>query len=125
MNKALLSNWGNPSSLHTLGMHAEIAVDNARMCVANSISASPKEIIFTSCGTEANNTAIMSALHRKNRGNRIITTSIEHPSVLNAVKALEEFGFEIVYLKLVSMRVARGSASWLSSHGRGLGLETR
>lgn len=99
MNKALLSNWGNPSSLHTLGMHAEIAVDNARMCVANSISASPKEIIFTSCGTEANNTAIMSALHRKNRGNRIITTSIEHPSVLNAVKALKEFGFEIVYLK--------------------------
>lgn len=99
MNKALIENWGNPSSLHTLGMHAEIAVDNARQCVASSISASQKEIIFTSCGTEANNTAIMSALHRKNRGNRIITTSIEHPSVLNAVKALEDFGFQVIYLK--------------------------
>ncbi len=99
MNNALTDNWGNPSSLHTLGMNAEIALDNARKCIANSICASPKEIIFTSCGTEANNTAVMSALYRKNRGNRIITTSIEHPSVLKAVERLESFGFEIIYLK--------------------------
>lgn len=99
MNKAVLDNWGNPSSLHIMGMNAEILVNNARECVAKSICALNKEIIFTSCGTEANNMAIMSAIHRKNRGNKIITTAIEHPSVLEAVKMLENFGFEIIYLK--------------------------
>ena len=99
MNNALTENWGNPSSLHILGMNAEIAVDAARNCIAKSISATPKEIYFTSCGTEANNTAIMSALHRKNRGNRIITTAIEHPSVLKAAENLKNFGFEVILLK--------------------------
>ena len=99
MNKAVLEDWGNPSSLHILGMNAEMLVSNARECVAKSINAKPQEIIFTSCGTEANNMAIMSALTRKNRGNRIITTAIEHPSVLETVKRLENFGFEIIYLK--------------------------
>ncbi len=99
MNKAVLEDWGNPSSLHILGMNAELLVSNARECVAKSINAKPQEIIFTSCGTEANNMAIMSALARKNRGNRIITTAIEHPSVLETVKRLENFGFEIIYLK--------------------------
>ena len=99
MNKALEENWGNPSSLHVLGMNAEIAVDNARSLIAKTIAATEKEIYFTSCGTEANNTAIMSALHRKNRGNRIITTAIEHPSVLKAAQSLEEFGFEVIALK--------------------------
>lgn len=99
MNKAVTENWGNPSSLHILGMNAEIAVDEARECIAKFIGALPKEIIFTSCGTEANNTAVMSALQRKNRGNRIITTAIEHPSVLKAVENLKNFGFEIVALK--------------------------
>ncbi len=99
MNNAVKDNWGNPSSLHILGMNAEIAVSEARECVAKTIGSSPKEVIFTSCGTEANNTAIMSALHRKNRGNRIITTSIEHPSVLKAAENLKDFGFEVVLLK--------------------------
>ncbi len=99
MNNAVCENWGNPSSLHILGMNAEMAVDGARECAAKAIGAASKEIIFTSCGTEANNTAIMSALHRKNRGNRIITTSIEHPSVLKAVESLKNFGFEIILLK--------------------------
>lgn len=80
-------------------MNAEIAVDNARKLVAKSISATAKEIYFTSCGTEANNTAVMSALHRKNRGNRIITTAIEHPSVLKAAESLKNFGFEVIFLK--------------------------
>ncbi len=99
MNNAVCENWGNPSSLHILGMNAEIMVESARETVAKFIGASKKEIIFTSCGTEANNTAVMSALRRKNRGNRIITTAIEHPSVLNAVDALADFGFEIIKLK--------------------------
>lgn len=99
MNKTLADNWGNPSSLHILGMNAEMVVDSARECVAKSIFANKGEIIFTSCGTEANNLAIMSAIKRKNRGNRIITTTIEHPSVLETVNRLKDFGFEIVYLK--------------------------
>lgn len=99
MNKALLEDWGNPSSLHILGMNAEMTVDSARKSVAKSIFATDSEIIFTAGGTEANNMAIMSALKRKNRGNRIITTAIEHPSVLNTVRRLEEFGFEVIYLK--------------------------
>ena len=99
MNNALNQNWGNPSSLHLLGMNAENIVSSARECIAKSISAKPSEIIFTSGGTEANNMAIMSALSRKNRGNRIITTAIEHPSVLETVKRLENEGFEVIYLK--------------------------
>ncbi len=98
MNKALTENWGNPSSLHILGMYAEIALNNARKIIAKSISAKENEIIFTSCGTEANNMAVMSALSRKSYGNRIITTAIEHPSVLEAVKKLENEGFEVIYL---------------------------
>ncbi len=99
MNNAVCENWGNPSSLHILGMNAEMAIDSARECVAKSIGATAKEIVFTSCGTEANNMAVMSALHRKNRGNRIITTAIEHPSVLKAAESLKNFGFEVITLK--------------------------
>lgn len=99
INNALTSTWGNPSSLHILGMQAENIVTNARNATAKLISAKPSEIIFTSCGTEANNTALMSVLARKNRGNRIITTAIEHHSVLETAKRLEGLGFEVIYLK--------------------------
>lgn len=99
MKNCLEYDWGNPSSLHLLGMNAENTVSSARSLVAKSINAKPNEIIFTSGGTEANNTAVMSALSRKNRGNRVITTAIEHPSVLETVKRLENHGFEIIYLK--------------------------
>ena len=99
INNALTATWGNPSSLHILGMQAENIVTNARNATAKLISAKPSEIIFTSCGTEANNTALMSVLARKNRGNRIITTAIEHHSVLETAKRLEGLGFEVIYLK--------------------------
>lgn len=99
MNKALTDNWGNPSSLHILGMNAEDIVNASRKSVAKMLSAKDSEIIFTSCGSEANNMALMSVLARKNRGNRIITTTIEHPSVLETAKRLEGYGFEVVYLK--------------------------
>ena len=89
-------NWGNPSSLHTLGINAELLVDEARKEAANKIGAREDEIIFTGSGTEANNTAIMTALSRKKTGKRVITTSIEHPSVLEAAKRLEDFGFEVI-----------------------------
>ncbi len=99
MNKALFDNWGNPSSLHILGMNAEDTVTASRKTIAKMLNAKDSEIIFTSCGSEANNTALMSVLTRKNRGNRIITTTIEHPSVLETAKRLESYGFEVIYLK--------------------------
>lgn len=98
LNRALCENWGNPSSLHTLGMNAELEVSNTREEVANLLHCREDEIFFTSCGTESNNTAIMSVLSRKHSGNRIITTSIEHPSVLEPIKKLEAQGFEVIRL---------------------------
>ncbi len=98
MNNALTNAWGNPSSLHSLGLDAEIVCNNARQTIAKFIKATPDEIIFTGSGTEANNTAIMSVADKK-WGNRIITTEIEHPSVLETVKRLEAKGFEVIRLK--------------------------
>ena len=98
MNACLKTTWGNPSSLHRLGMEAEIILNDARENIAKFIKASPDEIIFTGSGTEANNTAIMSVADKK-WGNRVITTEIEHPSVLETVKRLEEKGFEVIKLK--------------------------
>lgn len=98
INNALENVWGNPSSLHTLGFEAEQLLNKARECVAKSIGALPAEIIFTGSGTEANNTCLMAALHKKGIGNKIITTAIEHPSVLQTAKRLEDYGFEVVKL---------------------------
>lgn len=100
MTRSLRENWGNPSSLHTLGMNASVAVEDARAAVAKLIHCREDEIFFTSGGTESNNTAIIGAAKaREKRGKRIVTTSIEHPSVLETVKRLESEGFETVYLK--------------------------
>ena len=99
INKALTESWGNPSSLHRLGMEAEIALSDARETVARSINAKADEIIFTGSGTEANNTALLSALKAKRRGGRIIVTAIEHPSVLETAKRLETEGLEVIRLK--------------------------
>ncbi len=99
MNKALLENWGNPSSLHTIGMAAEDLLISCKDACANAISARSDEIYFASGGTEANNIALNGAiLSKAKRGNRIITSSIEHPSVLEALKHFEEKGFEVIYL---------------------------
>lgn len=100
MNKALSENWGNPSSLHTAGIAAEDILISCKEVCAKAISSRPDEIYFTSGGTETNNIAINGAvLSRAKRGNRIVTTAIEHPSVLEAVKAFEAKGFEVIYLK--------------------------
>ncbi len=91
--------WGNPSSLHSLGLSAQLEVDRAREAVADALGAKPKNIIFTSGGTEANNLAISSAvktLHR--RGNRIVASAYEHSSVHEKLRALEKDGFEITFV---------------------------
>ena len=97
---ALTVNWGNPSSLHRLGMNAENEISLAREKLAAALKCRTQEIIFTSSGTEANNTAILGAAYKGiKRGKRIITTAIEHPSVLETFKRLGEQGFEFVILK--------------------------
>ncbi|MEK9149834.1 MAG: cysteine desulfurase family protein [Candidatus Desantisbacteria bacterium] len=91
--------FGNPSSLHSFGRKAKEAIEEARIRVAHLISANPKEIFFTSGGTEADNLAIMGiANYHKDRGKHIITTAIEHHAVLSCVEALEKEGFKITYI---------------------------
>ncbi|MBU1046114.1 cysteine desulfurase [Patescibacteria group bacterium] len=92
--------FGNASSPHALGQSAKKAIKESRSIIAESISADPSEIIFTSGGTESNNFAIKGiAFANKNKGNHIITTKIEHPSVLESYQWLEGQGFEISYLE--------------------------
>jgi cysteine desulfurase len=91
--------FGNPSSSHAFGRKARAGLDEAHERVAASIGAKPREIVFTSGGTEANNLALKGAAWAgKSRGHRIITTSVEHHSVGHTVRYLEKFGFEIVEL---------------------------
>ncbi|STY29106.1 cysteine desulfurase [Legionella wadsworthii] len=92
--------YGNPSSVtHEYGRVASVAVENARLQVADSIKASPQDIIFTSGATEANNLAIIGAAHfYKNKGKHLITMTTEHKSVLDSFNHLEKDGFEVTYL---------------------------
>lgn len=92
-------NYGNPSSLYTLSNLNRKAINEARTRVANAINAEVDEICFTSGGCEADNWALKGvAFSRKNKGNHIITTSIEHHAILNSCKFLEKNGFEVTYL---------------------------
>lgn len=91
--------YGNPSSIHRLGVEAEGLVDRSREVLASIFEVKPEEIIFTSGGTESNNLAIKGAAHQyRNRGNHIITTSIEHPSVYECCRQLEKDGFRVTYV---------------------------
>lgn len=100
VNRMLIENWGNPSSFHQMGINAMKEIIAARAAVADSLGVKSDEIIFTSGGTEANNLAIFGAVNaRKRRGKRIVTTAIEHESVLQSAQELERQGFEVIYLK--------------------------
>ena len=91
--------YGNPSSLHSLGLESEKIVEKSRSVIASKLGADKKKVYFTSGGTEANNTAIFGVARAlKKRGNKIITSKIEHPSVLESFRALEKEGFTVVYL---------------------------
>ena len=99
IQECLQVNYGNPSSLHKMGYKGKDYLKNSRETIAAILKCQPKEIYFTSGGTEGNNLAIKGAAQAKKRlGNHIITTKIEHASVLNPVKALEKEGFEVTYL---------------------------
>lgn len=95
MMQVLYEDYGNPSSMHRLGVKAEQHIKEASSIIAEALKVEPKEIIYTSGGTEANNLALIgTALANRRRANHIITTRIEHPSVHQAVVHLEENGFK-------------------------------
>jgi len=91
--------FGNPSSAHAYGRRAREGLDEARESLASRLGAQPREIVFTSGGTEANNLALKGAAWAgKARGHRIVTSSIEHHAVGHSLRYLEKFGFEVVEL---------------------------
>lgn len=94
----MTDNYGNPSSLHKMGIRAEEEVEKAREIIARTLSVDSREIIFTSGGTEANNTAVFGAAQAlRRRGDRVIVSAVEHPSVHESAKRLSELGFDVHY----------------------------
>ncbi len=103
VNNALTESWGNPSSLHRRGVNAEELLDSSRETVASALGCSHGEVYFTSGGTESNNLALFGAAYAgRRRGKRIISTSIEHPSVDETLNRLEAEGFEVIRLRVDS-----------------------
>ncbi len=104
--EAMLPYWreeyGNPSSIHQLGRRARVAVENAREEIAHLIGAHPSEIVFTSGGTEANNAVIKGACFESQLVDRVVCSSIEHPSVLRPVERVGKLGKEIAVLPVTS-----------------------
>jgi len=101
MAKLMLEDYGNPSSMHHKGVVAEKYVKEAAEKIAKTLKAKPKEILFTSGGTESDNIAVIGGAIAKNRsGKHIITTRVEHPAVLNSFAYLEKEGFEVTYLNV-------------------------
>ncbi|TLS39289.1 cysteine desulfurase family protein [Pseudalkalibacillus caeni] len=99
MIPSLKENFGNPSSIHRFGRSNRHVLDEARSTIASSVGAHPKEIVFTSGGTEADNMAIIgTAMANKDKGKHIITSQVEHHAVLHACEHLETLGYEVTYL---------------------------
>jgi len=95
----LKEEYGNPSSIHSFGSRGKAALDNSREQVAELLGARPKEIVFTSCGSESNNFAIKGvAFELREKGTHLITTQVEHASVLETFGFLESQGFRVTYL---------------------------
>ena len=98
----LKQNWGNPSSAYTFGHQLATQMDAARASVASLINAEPREIIFTSCGTESNNAAIQSALLNQPQKRHVVTSAVEHSATLKFCQFLEKRGYEVTYLPVGS-----------------------
>jgi len=99
MADQMQNDFGNASSTHWFGRQAHTVMDQSRLILANSINALPDNIIITSGATESNNTALIQTAHaRRDQGKHIITTAIEHPSILRPLEALEQEGFRVTYL---------------------------
>ncbi len=99
MTPYFVEDFGNASSIHTFGQRARAATEEARGRVARVLGTKPGEIVFTSGGTESDNTAVRGvACQLRSRGNHIVTTQVEHPAVLSTCKSLENEGFRVTYL---------------------------
>ncbi|MDR1465470.1 MAG: cysteine desulfurase [Oscillospiraceae bacterium] len=99
MEEELTAQWGNPSSLHRVGLEAGQLLAESRRAIATRLSCDPTEVIFTSGGTEGNNLAILGAAHAlRRRGRRIVTSSVEHSSVTESTRELASRGFEVINL---------------------------
>ena len=99
MNKIYLEEYGNPSSMHHKGVEAERQIAEAKKTLAQILKVNERNLVFTSCGTESDNLAIIGgAMANMRRGRHLITTNIEHPAVLESMKYLESQGFEVTYL---------------------------
>ena len=100
------TNFGNPSSMYSVGRRSKKAIDVARNKVARAIGCKDKKVYFTSCGSESDNLAVKGiAKSLKEKGNHIITSKIEHPAILNTCRSLEDDGFEITYLSVDKNRI--------------------
>ena len=100
MTEALTEGWGNPSSLHDLGLRADAALRSHRRAVSDALGAEEERVFFTSGGTEADNWAIFSTVERlKKRGKHIITTAVEHHAVLHPMEKLAAQGYDVTFLK--------------------------
>ena len=101
VTRVMYEDFGNPSSLHMKGVIAERYVRQAREQIAKTLKCAAKNIVFTSGGTEANNLALFgTAYAKKRRGTKIVTTSVEHSSIMESCKRLEQEGFEIALFLL-------------------------
>lgn len=101
MNSRLASAYGNPSSIHSEGRKARTIIDESREAVASLVNCAASEIIFCGSGTECNNLAIKGIAEAyKNKGNHLITSKVEHPSVLNTFKHLGDRGWKVTYLNV-------------------------
>lgn len=108
MDKVMEEEYGNPSSMHKKGLVAEHHLKRTREIIAKSLKVEPKEITFTSGGTESNNLAIIgTALANQRRGKHIITSTIEHASVYNPYFFLEEMGFEVTFIPVDEKGILR------------------
>ena len=100
MYRVLTQQFGNPSSQYPMGQEAKKLVEGCRAVIAKAVGCQPKELHFTSCGTESDNWAIQAALwQNRHVGRHIITTSVEHSAVLETCRALEQQGYEVTYLR--------------------------
>ena len=101
VKRVMMTDFGNPSSKHTKGMEAENYINEAKENIAATLKCQPKEIVFTSGGTESNNMALIgTVMANKRAGKHIITTRIEHASIHEPLAFLEEMGYEVTYLKV-------------------------
>ena len=96
MKTVSLTTFGNASSIHKFGQETKAVIERARLSIANDLGCDLSEIIFTGCGSESNNIALLGILKK---GDHLITSSYEHPAVLNIAKNLHEIGIDVSYIK--------------------------